>query len=232
MRLGYRISLGVIAILMVMCMFVGSSYALWTLTSHQTSTNLIESGCFSVQFNDENSDSINLTNTYPMDSTKGIKKVTPYTFTVKNTCTVDAKYTIYLNSLEVDGKKLSDDFIQYALTESGNSLIVAKDLETTTKNTDKSHFTFTKGIVNSYIIKEGVLKGATSATADDGESITYDLRLWIKSNAGNEIFGQKFEAGISTIAKATKIETPETNSSTETTLETDTTSEENETPES
>lgn len=216
MRLRYRIPLAVIAIFMVLTLFMASSYALWKVTIYQETENIIETGCFSIEFQDKSS-SINLGNTYPMSDTNGMKTV-PYVFTLKNTCTVDANYTLYLNTLEVDGVKLADNLIKYSLVKEGGAVATAQKLSTATPNIDKSHFTYTKNILNSYELGTGSLKGKTSEDSDDGGAVTYSLRLWIdesgknavRDKAGNivtpGIDGQTFEAGISTIATATKLE--------------------------
>lgn len=203
MRLKYRIPLALIAILMVVTLFIASSYALWKVTIYQETENIIETGCFSLSF--EEADSINLDNTYPMTSESGMK-TKPYQFTIRNTCTVDAKYTIYLNTLAVTGTKLDDSLIKYSLIKTGGAVAVATNLNTATTNLDTSHFTFDKKILKSYEIGSGTLKGKSSETSNDGASDTYNLRLWIDEKATKTIAGQTFEAGISTIAYATKIE--------------------------
>lgn len=240
MRLKYRIPLAIIAICMVITMFIASSYALWSVTITQESKNAIESGCFAITFDDTNSSSINLTNTYPIPDDKGLK-TTPYTFTIKNTCTVDARFTLYLNTLNVpkktvvvDGKeseidnKIADDFIKYSLIESDGAVAVAQSLINAEKNPDTSYFTFKedfgKDVLKSYALTTGTLKGQSAEGVDDGESITYSLRLWIDEVATTEINGQTFEAGISTVAYATKLGTdvtPEPTDPTEPTSTTD-----------
>lgn len=204
MRLRYRLPLALIAICMVMTLFVASSYALWKVTIYQETENIIETGCFSISFNDD-STSINLNNTYPMSNENGLK-TTPYTFTLTNTCTIDANYTIYLNTLEVSGTKLADSLIKYALVKADGAVATAQNLNSATQNIDKSHFTFDKNILNSYVLETGTLKGKTSETSNDGGSVTYNLRLWIDEAGTNTIAGQTFEAGISTIATSTKLD--------------------------
>lgn len=204
MRLRYRIPLAIIAICMVLTLFMASSYALWKVTIYQKTENIIEAGCFSVAFEDVSS-SIHLENAYPISNEKGMK-LTPYQFTITNTCTIDAKYTIYLNTLEVTGTKLEDNLINYSLTKSNGAVAVANRLNSAPTNLDKSHFDFNKNILKSYEIGTGTLKGKTSADSSDGGVATYSLRLWIDESATNDIFGQTFEAGISTIAYATTIE--------------------------
>ncbi len=202
MRLRYRIPLALITIFMILTLFIASSYALWKVTVYQETENIIETGCFSIQF--EESSSINLNNTYPMSDESGMK-LSPYSFTIRNTCTVDAKYTVYLNTLEVNGEKLADDFIKYSLIKTEDALNTAYSLDTAKVNLDKTHFSFDKNILKSYEIATGTLKGKTNETNEDGESVTYDLRLWIDEKGTNSIGGQTFEAGVSTIAYATKL---------------------------
>lgn len=201
MRLRYRIPLAVIAIFMVITLFIASSYALWKVTVYQETENIIETGCFSLTF--EDSSSINLDNTYPMTDESGMKMI-PYTFTITNTCTVDAKYTVYLNTLDVNGEKLDDSLIKYSLVKTDGALNVAQALDAAKTNIDKTHFSFDKDILKSYEIATGTLKGKTTEDGN-GESATYNLRLWIDESGTNEIGGQTFEAGISTIAYATKL---------------------------
>ncbi len=255
MRLKYRIPLAIIAICMVITMFIASSYALWSVTITQESKNIIESGCFSITFDDTDSSSINLTNAYPISDEKGLK-TTPYAFTIKNTCTVDAKFTLYLNSLDVVNK-LSDEYIKYSLVEERSGISVANsptgiELSTTSKDDlNKGQFGFEKDVVHSYEIATGTLKGRTIVknedgtpqknedgtvkTLDDGGTQKYHLRLWIDSKAKNSerdeagnviagkegIEGKTFEAGVSVVAYATKLDTETTTEPTESTTVTD-----------
>lgn len=193
MSLKYRIPLAVIAIMMVATMFVGSSYALWKVTEYQETANVIETGCFEISFTEQTS-SINLTNTYPMSDTKGLK-TTPYTFTVKNVCSIDANYVIYLNTLQPTKSKIGDNLIKYSLTKTGDSVSVANKLSSAEINTDVSNFTYSKTLLTSYALATGTLK--------QNESMQYSLRLWIDESATTAINGYAFEAGIASIAYAT-----------------------------
>lgn len=89
----YLIGIGVLLILSI---FIGMSYAYWMITHTQTTTNLAGSGCFVTTFTDQNN--INLTNQFPIIDSDGAK-LTPYTFTIKNTCTINAKYQVDLETL-------------------------------------------------------------------------------------------------------------------------------------
>lgn len=192
MRLRYRIPLAVIAIMMVCTLFLGSSYALWKITKQQKGTNLIETGCFELTFTEQSS-SIHLTNTYPISDEKGLK-TTPYVFTIKNTCTIDAKYTVYLNALDT-GNLIPDNLIKYSLKKSTDAVEVANLLTSVPINTDTSAFTYAKPLLTSYTLATGTLR--------QNESAQYNLRLWIDEKGTVEIGGKQFEAGIASIAYAT-----------------------------
>lgn len=215
LRLRYRIPLAVIAIMMVMTLFVGSSYALWKTTDYQESVNKIASGCFELSFV-EDKKSINLNNTYPMSDESGLKTI-PYRFTLTNTCTVDADYTIYLNTLQpTAGTKLADSLVKVSLMKEGGATNVARLLSGVDTNDDLTHFDYDqkdatgavikeRDILTSYILGNGKLKGKTDTT--NGESVTFDLRIWIDASATNEIARQTFEAAVASVAYATSIPT-------------------------
>ena len=223
MRLRYRIPLAVIAIMMVMTLFVGSSYALWKVTKYQESENVIATGCFDVSFI-EKSSSINLNNTYPMTDEKGKKTSEVYAFTIENICTTDVEYTVYLNTLAVDTgkKKIADNLIKYLLVEKKDASSAPNLLDSAAENTkDINSFDYT--FDTSYILRTGKLKGRSSKDVPDGGKVELSLRLWIDSTASNKEFksdGSKnekyiddtyqFKGAIASVAYATKIEAPNT----------------------
>ena len=92
-----KISLA-LGILMVVCAVVGMSYAYWVLTYSQTGMNKLTSSCFSLSLTNE-SNAIKLENAYPILDEEG-KKLTPYSFTITNTCDLFASYTVNLEILE------------------------------------------------------------------------------------------------------------------------------------
>lgn len=199
MRRKYQITLGILAFLIVCCMFMGSSYALWRVTNYQSSTNLVETGCFDVSFKDVSS-SINLSNAYPIEDTKGLQ-TTPYVFTIKNNCSIKANYSVYLNSLNINnGVKMADQNIKYSLVKNSAASEVGNLLTSATLNSDSDYTGFnvdgkTYDIASSYVLDTGTLA--------NGEVATYSLKLWINSAATTEINNQKFEAAISTVATPT-----------------------------
>ena len=81
--------IGVVAI-------IGVSYALWVLNLTQTGQNDIVSSCFNITFTDKNN--ISLQKAYPILDAEG-KKLTPYEFTITNTCDSYASFNVNLEVL-------------------------------------------------------------------------------------------------------------------------------------
>ncbi|MCI8568318.1 MAG: hypothetical protein HFG48_03255 [Bacilli bacterium] len=74
-------------LLIILFLILGTSFALWQLTLIQTSTNVVTTACFKLNFNEK--DDINLENAYPI-SDEEAKKLTPYIFTIENVCSTTA----------------------------------------------------------------------------------------------------------------------------------------------
>ena len=190
----YKITLILLGILLVAAITLGVSYALWQITNKQTDKNIISSGCLEITF-EETSNSINLTNTYPITDEEGMKLV-PYKFKIKNTCTIDSKYYVTLNSFGDTATAMNDSVIKYAFNLSSKSL-VNFDREFLTNapiNVETASLEITD-LIESYILKEDYLRV--------DEEKEYSLYLWIDYNANNEVMGQTFKANLSIINVAT-----------------------------
>ena len=156
-----RVMLTIVALLITVGMVVGVSYALWQVTLQQSSSNVITTGCFKVEFTDKNP--IHLERTYPITDEEG-SKTTPYEFTITNTCDNEASYQVNLEVLN-SSTLTNIEYIREQLNEkgsiSGSRILNTNDVVEKTLNEAKE----------SYKLKEGVLKGQ--------ESKTYEFRLWL-----------------------------------------------------
>lgn len=203
MKMGYRISLLVIGILLAISTTIGSSYALWTVTESQTTTNEITSGCFTLSYTDifdNKSTSINLTNTFPLKDDKGLN-LSPYTVVLKNTCNIAAAYEL---TLTTDANNtLSDEYLNTKLvnvtTNTSYAISVLKALKNI--NLDENlidTITNEKAITikDTYLLANGVL--------NPDEEVKFELRLWLSSDAPNTTMGKKFTAVVSNVAYATE----------------------------
>ncbi len=147
----------IMGILIVLLGTIGISYAYWILTYTQTGVNKVAASCFSLSLTNEKNN-INLSNAYPILDEDG-KKLTPYSFTITNTCDLFASYTVNLEMLEDNTMPLK--YINSMLNnESVTKLSALEDAKTTIKGA---------------VASKTLVKGALGA----GDSVDYNLRLWI-----------------------------------------------------
>jgi len=167
-------------IAIILTVIIGISYAYWQITHKQKGTNSIKSGCFELTF-EELSDAINLANAFPITDQEGYK-TQPYTFKITNICSINTKYNITLNTLSTNTTK--DESIKVSLgTDNPNGLLLNNlSINNDTSNIDISN------LGTSYIVKTGYLLV--------GETVTYNLRLWMDENAGLEEMNKIFQSKI------------------------------------
>mgnify|MGYP000050353531 FL=1 len=164
-----RISVLIILILVSLITLVGSSYALFT-KSFKGNKESMQIGTLKVDFTEGNY--INMNNAIPMSDSNG-KETTPYTFTITNSGTIDAYYTI---STEDDvSNTLDTNYLKMKITSSDgydSGVIKINDLSS------KSY-----RIVDDKILKTG-------------HSVTYKLYMWISEEADNSIQGKIYKSKI------------------------------------
>ena len=154
-----------ILILLLMMICVGISYAYWKLTLQQTETNLVNTGCFEIVFTEK--DDIQLDKAYPIKDYEA-SSLTPYTFTIENTCDSPVSYQINLETMSQgsDVKVLPDEYIKANLIE--------MDSTNTSTNNLTSEYEVEKTIENAlkaYKLDTGIIQGK--------EKKTFELRLWL-----------------------------------------------------
>ena len=169
------------SLIIILLLGIGVSYSLWNISVSQDTTNMAESKCFDLYItNKENN--ISLDNAYPISNDKG-KSLTPFTFTVTNTCDITAPYNINLEVLNTS--TLSSKFID-VMFEGNINLLSSYD------SADKVN----TSSIESRILTTGILKSQ--------ESNDYSLRLWIDYNTtledlNNEI--KSFKSKIVVVGK-------------------------------
>lgn len=112
----YAITLIVISLIVIAALFISISYAYWKISGIQIDTNIANSACFNVTFEETGQD-ITLQNAFPISDEKGLK-VLPYKFKLKNVCSADAKYAVTINSFGDRDTLLSEEAIKIAFGES------------------------------------------------------------------------------------------------------------------
>ena len=193
MRTKYKIMLAIITVGIGICLMTYQSYALW-VANHVGGENIVNVGCFSIEFQ-EQTNPISLNNTYPVSDAKGLTS-TPYTFTIKNTCTVDAAYDVTLNTITTN--TMNKNWIKYAIHKSTET----KPTTGTNLGTNNNYNTATEELKiakldDSIIIASGSLK--------QDETVTYNFYLWMDETTGNEAMNTRFEGSINVISSATEI---------------------------
>ncbi len=104
-----RITLYVLLVGLFIVVSAGVTYSIFTVSTSQTGTNNISTiSCIDITFENQ-SNNINLVNTYPMTDERGLKN-TPYTFTLSNKCKAPMQITLGFEVLS--GSTLSSNYVK------------------------------------------------------------------------------------------------------------------------
>ena len=165
----------IIVIVLLLILGIGFSYAWWRYTVIQDKTNVGVSKCFSIELANQ-ANEINLTNMYPITDEEG-RKLTPYTFTLKNTCSVSAKYSLNMEMLE--GTTLNSNYLAVLVNNKDIKLLSSYNTATTV----------VKGSTESRTLDTGVLQANSSK--DYSISIWMDKSVTLSDDAQNKVFKSK-----------------------------------------
>lgn len=162
----------VVLILCLLICFVAVGYAVWTQVFKGEKEQQINTATLVLTLDDDASDGISLLNSVPVSDQKGLT-FKPYTFSVKNSGTTNANYRVMIvNDTE---KYESDNCSDKKLDWSNIKYSFSKNNEAATTGL----LSDTAGVLNI-------------GTINVGENDSYSLKLWIKSEAQNEIMNQHF----------------------------------------
>ena len=170
--------LGIFTLIVISISF---SYAYWRFTKMQEKTNTATSGCFNIELTDQK-DEINLTNAYPITDEQGLK-LKPFSFTLKNTCSIFAHYYVNLEMLE--GTTLNSKWVA---TKVNNDAITTLDKYKTTTTT-------MVGSTESRTIAEGYLG------SDD--SVDYTVSFWMDEDAtiNDDVMNKVFKSKVVVVSE-------------------------------
>ena len=168
-------------IILLVCIFVGISYAYWQLTLQQTNKNVVTIDCFDITFQ-ENSDAITLNKAYPISDAEGMKS-SPYTFTITNQCSSSASYQVNLEVLNTT-TLTNANYISVMFGNAAPDLLSSYNTVTPTLSEAQT----------SYRLMTGYL--------DPNGSVTYDLRLWLDGETGPnpDSMNKTFQSKITVVA--------------------------------
>ena len=185
-KMGKRqLMLTVLSIFGVTMLSIGSTFAIFTVSSQSAEYNVVKTGTLNINFAADASSTVGLNNALPMSDTNGLAQ-TGTTFTITNTGSLPANYSVSLKD-DTDmvtqdncsAKQLAKENIKYSLDGSTTKLL-------------------------STAIDSELLNGNLKA----GESKTFTLKLWIKDDATNEVLNKHYHGKIVVDASQEGIPTP------------------------
>ncbi len=168
-------------ILGILCI-IGVSYAYWRLTVSQTGTNKIATGCLKLELTKEEN-VINLENAYPIYDKEG-RTLTPYSFTITNTCDMFASFVVQLEM--TSNNTLPTQYIRAMVNN--EQILNLNEYEESAEYVNKD-------TTEARILARGAL--------GEGDSEDYTLRLWIDSDVDQfttEAIGKTLSAKITVTA--------------------------------
>ncbi len=146
-----------IGLILILVLVIGFSYGYYLLNRVQENNNVVGSKCFNLEFTNENN-AINLDNMYPISDEEG-RKLTPYSFTITNTCDMLAGYTVNMEMLE--GTTLNSKYLDVMINNEEIKLLT---------NYESTNTVIT-GSTESRILVKGTLAY--------NDSVDYTVRFWM-----------------------------------------------------
>ena len=160
---------------------IGLSYAYWRFTFISDKANKGTSGCFNLEMIDQK-DEINLESTYPITDEEGLK-LKPFSFTLKNTCTIFAHY--YVNMEMLEGTTLNSRFVAVRVNNEAINTLDTYKVASTTINTS----------TESRTIAEGYLSA--------GDSVDYTISFWMDEDAtiNDDVMNKVFKSKVVVVSE-------------------------------
>ena len=170
-----KIILIILSVFIVLSLFLGISYAYYIKSHSQENSNIVKTKCLNFSITNEKND-IKLDEQYPIPDSEG-RKLTPYQFTITNTCEQFISYNVNLESLEAT----TMDSSAVKVMINNEAPVNLSTLESTSVSIDTSK--------DSKILATGSL--------GSGDSVDYTLRLWMDygdspdTSSMNKVFESK-----------------------------------------
>ncbi len=177
-----KIKAMLLIILLSIIFLIGTSFAYWQFSETQKEISVVGTKCFKLTMLNESA-GIQIDKAIPSSDEEGMES-DGYTFTIKNVCNTNAAYQINLEELELEEKRLPNDYIRVSLNESkGKNLNTYEKVKETIEGADTSH-------------------KLTSGSLKPDEEVTYNLKLWLDENtpASEEVISSTFKSKVSIIA--------------------------------
>ena len=173
-KMGKRqLTLTLVSILAVTLLSIGSTFAMFTVSSKSAEYNVVKSGTLNISFDADSSSTIGLNGALPTSDSDGLAQ-TGNTFTITNTGSLTAEYTV---SLQDDKDMITQD-------------------NCSDKQLDKGFIKYNIEGTNIKLLSDSIDSTIISGSLKAGESKTFTLKLWIKEDATNEALGKHYHGKI------------------------------------
>ena len=187
------IILGVLSVLIILVLVLGITRAFMKPIEETSSiTEVSLSSCAKIRLTGTNS--INLSNSYPMSRNKGLQ-TTPYSFTVSSSCDTTVGFNLYIATLNTNTLDASE--IHYIVTNKGSKDalvegVLSNALEDSSSFSDSEKTELNTGLHGTF---SKIYKIHNESIPLSG-SKDYDLYLFIDENSTNTSQGKTFNAGV------------------------------------
>ena len=145
------------SLLFILLIVLRASYAYYIKSYSQENSNIVKTKCLNLSITNEKND-IMLDEQYPIPDSEG-KKLTPYQFTIINTCEQFISYNVNLEALE--GTTMDSNAIKVMVNNEAPVNLATLDVTQTSINNSVESRTLVTGSLGS------------------GDSVDYALRLWM-----------------------------------------------------
>ena len=176
----HQIVMLVISVVVVFLIMLGTSYAVFSSVNSSSDYNGITVGNLHIKYGDE-SGAIALSDSYPLTDEEGLQS-TAYTFSIQNVGSLASTYTVKLldDTAVINGEEKTDE-------EMINKLLDKNDLKVSVNG--EAPVILENLSIDNYAIFNGTLQ--------PGETKKISVRVWIKSDASNNIFIKNEDGSLS-----------------------------------
>ncbi len=169
------------------------TFAFFTTGDKQKLANTFSSGCLSITIDSETS-AIDLKDAVPVTDVEGLKEDNGYSFTIKNNCSKESTYAIYLDKLE---STLEANYVKVSLSSDTMDNLI-------TKLSDNSSEVTNEGAVSSYNLFNGTIGSEETKEFTLKEWIDYDTTV---EEGANKTFSSKINvAGDSRVTPISNVD--------------------------
>jgi len=156
-------------VLVAIVILSGTSYALLKSTSKGSNPYVMNVGVLEISFQDNDEDKLTLVNQIPISDEEGIASEEEYEFTIKNTGTLPATYSVYIEETSTNPEFKS--VIRYIISK------------------NEAEYTDPKTLSDDKYID-------TNATLAVDATLTYKVKLWLALEADSTYMNKTFTARI------------------------------------